>query len=92
MTAIEVALGATAVSVGGITLAQVPGVEEAMKAGGKLSEMSAVAILGTVAILSLACVAYLIRLIIGKILAALEENTKASQHVADVIGRCEAKK
>jgi hypothetical protein len=54
--------------------------------------MSAVAILGTVAVLAIACVAYLIRVIMTKLLTALEESTKASQRVADTIDKCEARK
>ncbi len=91
MTAIEIGLGLVAVSVSGITLGQLD-VVQAAKVGNRLSEMSAVAILGTVAVLAIACVAYLIRVIMTKLLTALEESTKASQRVADTIERCEARK
>ena len=78
MTAIEIGLGLVAVSVSGITLGQLD-VVQAAKVGSHLSEMCAVSILGTVAVLAIACVAYLIRVILTKLLTALEESTKAKK-------------
>ena len=99
MTSIEIGLAIAALSLGGITLGQLPGVTEATKLGTTLGEMSAVAILGTVAVLSLACVAYLIRVMMTKLLTALGESTAASQRqsdtnqrLAEVITKCEVKR
>lgn len=92
MTAINTLLTVTASSAVGLgtlpVLAQLPLVGEAIKTGEKIAGMSATAILGTICVLSICLIGYLLRLMFGKLLSALEDNTKASQRVADVIDKC----
>lgn len=91
MNGLHAAVGTAAAALGGITIGQLP-LTDAVGVGKSLGEMSAVAILGTVAVLSLACVAYLVRIMMTKVMTALEENTKASQRMADAIVKCEGQR